>query len=94
MVKWSWRNKAFEGQKQRGRQKVLNKAATIVLKTARYKIGDSTRKLTHSYQAKSRKGHEKQMFKIRGSGDGKKTPLLSLPIQVMLSSSQMFEEMQ
>ena len=31
-----------------GRPKVLNKAAKIVLKKAGYKIGDSTRKLSHS----------------------------------------------
>ena len=47
-VKWSWRNEGFEGKKRRGRPKVLNKAAKIVLKKARYKIGDSTRKLSHS----------------------------------------------
>ena len=61
MVKWSWRNKGFEGKKRRRRQQGLNRAATIVLKKARYKLGDSTRKLTHSEhaQAKSRKGHGK-----------------------------------
>ena len=37
-------NEGFEGKKRRGRPKVLNKAAKIVLKKARYKIGDSTRK--------------------------------------------------
>ena len=47
-VNWSWRNEGFEGKKRRGRPKVLNKAAKIVLKKARYKIGDSTRKLSHS----------------------------------------------
>ena len=47
-VNWSWRNESFEGKKRRGRPKVLNKAAKIVLKKARYKIGDSTRKLSHS----------------------------------------------
>ena len=40
--------KVFEGKKRRGRPKVLNKAAKIVLKKARYKIGDSTRKLSNS----------------------------------------------
>ena len=48
MVEWSWRNEGFEGKKLRGRPKALNKAAKIVLKKARYKIGDSTRKLSHS----------------------------------------------
>ena len=56
-------NEGFEGEKRRGRPKVLNKAAKIVLKKARYKIGDSTKKLSHSQQAKSRKGHEK-LFKM------------------------------
>ena len=56
----------FEGNKRRRRPKVLNKAAKIALKKVRYKIGDSTRKLSYSYQAKSRKDHEKlfKMFKI------------------------------
>ena len=39
---------AFEGNKRRRRPKVLNKAAKIVLKKVRYKIGDSTRKLSYS----------------------------------------------
>ena len=43
-------------KKRRGRRKVLNKAAKIVVKKARYKIGDSARKLSNSYQAKSRRG--------------------------------------
>ena len=47
-LKWSWRNEAFEGKKRRRRPKVLNNAFKIVLKKARYKIGDSTRKLSHS----------------------------------------------
>ena len=38
----------FEGNKRRRRPKVLNKAAKIVLKKVRYKIGDSTRKLSYS----------------------------------------------
>ena len=46
-VKLSRRNKGFEGMKRRGRPKVLNKAAKIVLKKAGYKIGDSTRKFSH-----------------------------------------------
>ena len=41
-------NEGFEGKKRRGRPKVLNKAAKIVLKKDRYKIGDSTRTLLHS----------------------------------------------
>ena len=49
-------NEGFEGKKRRGRQKVLNKAAKIVLKKARCKIGDSSGKLSHSWQAKSRTG--------------------------------------
>ena len=41
-----WRNEGFDGKKLRGRPKALNKAAKIVLKKARYKIGDSTGKLS------------------------------------------------
>ena len=48
VVKWSWGSKGFEDKKQRRRPKVLNKAGKIVLKKARYKKGDSTRKLSHS----------------------------------------------
>ena len=47
VVKWSRRNEGFEGKKRRGRPKVLNKAAKIVLKKDRYKMGDSTRSLSH-----------------------------------------------
>ena len=36
----------FKSKKLRGGPKALNKAAKIVLKKARYKIGDSTRKLS------------------------------------------------
>ena len=46
VVKWLWKNETFDGKKRRGRPKVLNKAAKIVLKKARYKIGHSTRKLS------------------------------------------------
>ena len=38
--------KVFEAKKQRGRPKVLSKAAKTVFKKARYKIGDSMRKLS------------------------------------------------
>ena len=48
VVKWLWKNETFEGKKRRGRPKVLNKAAKIVLKKPRYKIGDSTRKLSRN----------------------------------------------
>ena len=41
-------NEGFEGKKRRGRPNVPNEAAKIVLKKARYKIGDSTRTLLHS----------------------------------------------
>ena len=47
-VKRSWSNEGFEGKKRRGRIKVLKKAAKIVLTKARYKVGDSTRKRSHS----------------------------------------------
>ena len=46
--KMIWSNEGFEGKKRTGRPKVLKKAAKIVLKKARYKVGDSTRKLSHS----------------------------------------------
>ena len=51
------RNEGFEGKKRRGRPKVLNKAAKIVVKKTRYKVGVLTRT--------SRKSHEKRMFKVR-----------------------------
>ena len=47
-VKWSRRNEGLEDKKRMGRPKVLNKAAKKVLKKAGYKIGDSTRKFSHS----------------------------------------------
>ena len=47
VVKGSWRNEGFEGKKRRGRQK-SPEVAKIALKKATYKIGDSTRKLSHS----------------------------------------------
>ena len=93
MVKWSWRNDGFEGKKRRGRPKVLNKACKIFLEKARYKMGDLTSKLSHSWQAKSTTGHEKRMFKIiRGPWDGQKT--LCLVCQVTHSSSQICKEEQ
>ena len=48
VVKRPWRNEGFKSKKRRGRPEVLNKAAKIVLKKARYKIGDSKRKLSYS----------------------------------------------
>ena len=70
----------------------LNKAAKIVFKNARYKTGDSTRKLSHSWQAKSRQDLEKlfKMFKItkiRGPRDGKKKTLLNLLSNAKLVSN-------
>ena len=44
--------------KAKNEGEVLTKSAKIALKEIRYKIGDSTRKLSHSWQAKTRKGHE------------------------------------
>ena len=73
--------------KARNEEEVLNKAAKIVLKKARYQIGDSTRKLSHSWQAKSRKGHEKRMFKVRGPWDDKEKPLFSLTSNAQLVSN-------
>ena len=92
MVNRSWGNEGFEGKKRRGRPNVLNNAAKIVVKKARYKIGDSTRKLSNSQQAKSRKGYEKRLFKIRDPWDGKKT--LCLVCQVTPSSSPICKEVQ
>ena len=48
-------NEGLKGKKRRGRQKVLNKAAKIVLKKARYEIEDSSSHI-YSWQAKSRTG--------------------------------------
>ena len=48
VVKCSWGNEGFEGKKRRGRPKVLKTAGKIVLRKARYKIGDLTRRLSHS----------------------------------------------
>ena len=63
----------------------------MVLKKARYKIGDSTRKLLHSLRAKSREGHEKlfKMFKMFAPEmqKKKKEPLLSLPSNDKLVSN-------
>ena len=44
MVKWLSRNEGFEDKKRRGRLKVLNKAAKIVLKNVRYKLKETTRR--------------------------------------------------
>ena len=90
-----WRNEGFEGKKRRGRLKVLNKAAKVVLKRALCNTGDSTRKLSHSLQVQSRTGHEKlfKMFKIRGPLDGKKRSLCSV-CQVTPSPSQICKEVQ
>ena len=77
----------FEGKKRWGRPGILNKAAKIVLKKARYRIGDSTRKLSHNWQAKSRKGHEKRMFKVRGPWNDKEKPLFSLTSNAQLVSN-------
>ena len=77
------RNEGFEGKKRRGRPKVLNKAAKIVLRKAKYKKGDSTRKPSPERVMKS------ECFKIRGPCDGKKkkTPRLSLPSNAQLVSN-------
>ena len=83
VVKWLWKNETFEGKKRRGRPKVLNKAAKIVLKKARYKIGDST---------PERIRQEKRMFKIRTWHD-KKYPIC-LVCQVTPISSQICKEVQ
>ena len=61
----------------------------MVLKKARYKIGDSTKKLSHSLRAKSREGHGKpfKMFKMFALEMAKKKSLLSLPSNTQLVSN-------
>ena len=95
MVKWSWSNEGFESKKRRGRPKVLNKAAKIVLKKARYKIGDSTRKLSHK-QAKSSTDSWKanECLKLEAPEMAKLKKSLYLICQVTLSSSQISEKVQ
>ena len=88
MVKWSLTNEGFEGKKRRGGPKVLNKAPKIVLKKARYKIGDSTRKPSPERVMKS------ECFKIRGPCDGQKKKTLGLVWQVTLSPSPICLEVQ
>ena len=95
MVEWSWRNEGFEGKKLRGRPKALNKAAKIVLKKARYKIGDSTRKLSHKH-AKSSTGSWRvnECLKLEAPEMAKLKKSLYLTCQVTLSTSQISEEVQ
>ena len=95
MVKWSWSNEGFESKKRRGRPRVPNKAAKIVLKKARYKIGDSTRKLSHKH-AKSSTGSWKvnECLKLEAPEMAKLKKSLYLICQVTLSSSQISEEVQ
>ena len=71
-----------------GEDQVLNKAAKIVLRKARYKIGDSTRKPSPERVMKS------ECFKIRGPCDGKQKTNLGVVCQVTLSSSQICKEVQ
>ena len=48
-VKWSSRNEAFEDKKRRGRPKILDKSAKIVLKKARNQLKEETwRRSSHS----------------------------------------------
>ena len=95
VVKWSWSNEDFEGKKRRGRPRVPNKAAKIVLKKARYKIGDSTRKLSHK-QAKSSAGSWKanEYLKLEAPEMVKLKKKVYLICQLTLSSYQISGEVQ
>ena len=75
--------KGIEGKKRRRRPKVLNKAAKIVLKKARYKIGDST---THVVSKPSPERVMKSCLKCLKleAPEMAKKPLLSLPINAQL----------
>ena len=92
MIIEKWR---FWRQETKGGPKVLNKAAKIVLKKARYKIGDSTRKLSHKH-AKSSTGSWKvnECLKLEAPEMAKLKKSLYLICQVTLSSSQISEEVQ
>ena len=85
--------KFWRQETRRGRPKVLKKAAKIVFKKARYKLGDSINEeaqLSHSQRAKFRKGYEKlfKMLKIRGPWESKKNLcLISLPSNAQLVSN-------
>ena len=74
-------NEGFEGKKRRGRQKVLNKAAKIVLKKARYKIEDSTKKLTHIVSKPNKRVMKRclKCLKLEAPETAKKTSAYCLP---------------
>ena len=78
MIMEKWR---FWRQEKKGKTKSPELKQLIIVFSkegyCRYKIGDSTRKLSHNWQAKSRTDSCKA--KVRGPWDGKKKPLLSLP---------------
>jgi len=64
VVKWSSRNEGFEDKKRRGRPKVLNEAAEIVLKKAKYKRGNSTRQLSQQLASKGLVGGKKHRLEV------------------------------
>ena len=92
MIIEKWR---FWRQETKGGPRVLNKAAKIVLKKARYKIGESTRKLSHKH-AKSGTGSWKanECLKLEAPEMAKLKKSLYLIYQVTLSSSQISVEIQ
>ena len=78
-------NEGLKGKKRRGRQKVLNKAAKIVLKKARYEIGDSSSHIVG--KPSPEQVHEKRRFKVPETAKN-----LCLVYQVMPSSFQICKE--
>ena len=64
----------FEDKKRRGKSKVLNKAAKIVLKKAGYKIKDSTRKLHIVSKPSSERVMKSECSKLEAPEMAKKKP--------------------
>ena len=71
----------FKSKKLRGGPKALNKAAKIVLKKARYKIEDSTKKLTHIVSKPNKRVMKRclKCLKLEAPETAKKTSAYCLP---------------
>ena len=67
VVKWSSRNEGFEDKKRTGRPKVLDEAAEIVLKKAKYKRGNSTRQLSQHFASKGLVGGKSTVWRFMKS---------------------------
>ena len=78
--------------KARNEGEVLTKSAKIVLKEIRHKIGDSTRKLSHSWQAKTRNGHESCLKCLKFEAPEMAKKYICLVCQITPSSSQICKE--